>query len=419
MNALLGALVGVACLSLVSPASISVCVDNIDMSAYHSHTSMTRVLQGLEQKYSSLAKLHNIGMSVQGRELWAIQISDNVNTREVGEPKFKYVANMHGNEAVGRELLIYLAQYLLDNYATNGTVKDLVDTTDIWLMPSMNPDGFHIAREGDCNGVHGRRNAYNVDLNRNFPDQWYPATSSIQPETRAIMNWLQQQPHFVLSANFHGGSLVANYPFDNNPDPNVKFHHSATPDDKTFKYLALAYSQHNSEMYRGHQCNGQENFQYGITNGAHWYDLNGGMQDYNYINAGTMEITVEQSCCKYPRRQTLPDYWRLNKDSMLGYMQKVHTGFKGVVKDSNGNPLKDAVVKVQGISKNMAVSTSGEFWRVLEPGTYMVSVEADGYQPAVKQIQVSSGPGANYAVYFDVSTKVGSFVDASNSPVVG
>ena len=61
---------------------------------------------------------------------------------------------------MGRELLIYLAQYLLDNYATNGTVKDLVDTTDIWLMPSMNPDGFHIAREGDCNGVHGRRNAY-------------------------------------------------------------------------------------------------------------------------------------------------------------------------------------------------------------------------------------------------------------------
>ena len=75
MNALLGALVGVACLSLVSPASISVCVDNIDMSAYHSHTSMTRVLQGLEQKYSSLAKLHNIGMSVQGRELWAIQVT--------------------------------------------------------------------------------------------------------------------------------------------------------------------------------------------------------------------------------------------------------------------------------------------------------------------------------------------------------
>ena len=50
-----------------------------------------------------------------------------------------------------------------------------------------------------------------------------------------------------------------------------------------------------------------------------------------------------------------------------------------MVKDSNGNPLKDAVVKVQGISKNMAVSTSGEFWRVLEPGTYMVSVEADGW----------------------------------------
>lgn len=49
----------------------------------------------------------------------------------------------YSDETVGREMLIYLAQYLVDNYGILPEVTKLVDTTDIWLMPSMNPDGFN------------------------------------------------------------------------------------------------------------------------------------------------------------------------------------------------------------------------------------------------------------------------------------
>ena len=70
--------------------------------------------------------------------------------RRLGKPMFKYVANMHGNEAVGRELVVNLAAFLLDNYGKDDRVTELVNGTDLWLMPSLNPDGFEAATEGNC-----------------------------------------------------------------------------------------------------------------------------------------------------------------------------------------------------------------------------------------------------------------------------
>jgi len=71
--------------------------------------------------------------------------------------------------------------------------------------------------ESVCVYVAGRNNIMEYDLNRNFPDYFVNNSHiPVQPETRAVMSWLAER-QFVLSASLHGGALVANYPYDNQP----------------------------------------------------------------------------------------------------------------------------------------------------------------------------------------------------------
>jgi len=289
---------------------------------------------------------------------------------------------MHGDETVGREILIRFIEYLCSTYKSgkNDTEKlrimNLIDNTDIYVIPSMNPDGFE----------HGRRANSNFrDLNRNFPDKRFPGRETQgphgpEPEVTAIMEWSKKH-NFVLSANFHGGAVVANYPYDGNNGRGGGVI-ERSPDHEKFVQLASVYAK--NHRYMGHSTE----FLNGITNGAEWYTLYGGMQDWNYEALSCMEITIELSDIKYPRAESLEGFWKDNQAALLDYAEQVHTGLAGIVTDSNGSPLS-ASISVNGINKKVFTDpTHGDYYRLLVPGEYQVSASATGFETGTKTVNI-------------------------------
>ena len=167
---------------------------------------------------------------------------------------------------------------------------------------------------------------------------------------------------------------------------------SPTPDHNLFKELALTYSINHKTMHLSNNQCGNE-FSNGITNGADWYIVTGGMQDFNYRFSNCFEITLELSCCKFPEESKLDEEWDKNKDSMIRYLLKVHQGIKGHIVDSNGNILPEAEIIIENNDKIIKSSERGEYWRLLLPGSYRIKakfqdVESNYYDIVIKQDEV-------------------------------
>ncbi|OMO73504.1 Peptidase M14, carboxypeptidase A [Corchorus capsularis] len=320
----------------------------------------------------------SIGKSVNGFPLWVIEISDKPGVEEP-EPAFKFVGNVHGDEPVGRELLLLLANWICDHYMSDPLVKLIVENVNLHLLPSMNPDGYSLRSRGNANGI---------DLNRDFPDQFFPWNDdedARQPETKAIMRCdvyprTKVKPRTVMP-NDLGGALVANYPWDGTQDKRRNYY--ACPDDGTFRYLGSVYSQSHYNMSLSKE------FKRGITNGASWYPIYGGMQDWNYIYGGCFELTLEISDNKWPNAKELPTIWEYNKMSMLNLVASlVKTGVHGrVFSSDSGRPLPGSIT-IKGINYTVKAGRAfADYHRLLVPAErYEVIAAVPGYKSKTTSI---------------------------------
>lgn len=341
-----------------------------DWDAYPTYDAYVSMMYAFASTYPSLCQIVDAGTTVNGRKLLFARISDNIGTHEA-EPEVMYSGTIHGDELTGYMLLLRLIDTLLSQYGTDSRITNIVNSMDLWICPNTNPDGTYYG--GNSTVASARRANYNgIDLNRNYPNADGSLNSgAIQAETTAMMA-LSNAHHFVHGANFHGGTEVVNYPWD--------YTYSLHPDDSWYISSSLVYaSSAQSHGPSGYFTDINSN---GITNGAAWYVIAGGHQDWVNYTARGREVTIECSLTKLPAASTMPNFWTYNYDAMLAYLEQALYGVHGIVKDAWGNPLS-ATITVVGYDNNYSkIATdpaNGDFYRYLAPGSYSLLVETAGY----------------------------------------
>ena len=362
-----------------------------DWDTYPTYSAYVAMMNGFASSYPNLCQIINVGTTVNGRAILVAKISDNVASEEK-EPEVLLTSTIHGDETTGWILMLRLIDTLLSQYGTDPRLANIVNSMELYIGPNTNPDGTYYG--GDNTVASARRyNANGIDLNRNYPD--YDGSlneGAIQPETQSLMDFANAHS-FVFGINYHGGAEVVNYPWD--------YTYTLHPDDAWFISSSLVYASNA-------QANGPSGYftsvsSNGITNGADWYVIAGGRQDWmNYTRNGR-EVTIECSNTKMPAASTMPDYWNYNYEAMLSYLEQSLYGIHGTVVDAYGNPLS-ATINISGYDNTYSTvetdATHGDFYRYLQPGTYTLTVTTPGYDPQTVQVTVSANAMTPITVVF-------------------
>lgn len=386
--------------------------------AYPKYSEYVAKLNYWATTYPNLCTLQSIGTTQNGRNLYVLKISDNATADET-EPEFFYTSSMHGDEITGYPTMLHFIDYLLTNYGSLSEITNLVNGTELYICPLANPDGSYKTAGNDIMNSVGntatRANAAGVDLNRNYPDPIggiHPDGLAYQPETLAFLNF-EQTRNFILSANYHGGAEVINFPWDTSNSPTGASAVSIHPHDNYFKYVATEYAQL-SQTADGNLNYMDDVFSTGqfpgTTNGAIWYTVKGGRQDCNNFFNHNKEVTVEISAIKFIAAANLPFHWDRNRQALLNYVKQASYGLQGVVTDAAGNPIH-AKVYISGTLDNSGAwvetsATKGDYHKVQIAGTYNVIFEAPGYATQTISATITNGVATNLNVIMIPTTSL-------------
>jgi carboxypeptidase T len=216
----------------------------VSFESYHYHTyqEMTDELHSLQMNHSDIMSLTSIGKTYEGRDLWMVKLSDNPNQDEA-EPGVLFMGAHHGNEKPGYEVCLFFIQYMVEQYENSSLpeIRNAIDTTQIYIIPMVNPDGVEADTRKNCapnHGPFGRSKtitSYGVNLNRNYDDPWFlayifPVSYSLpfilpdssfnyrgpypfsENETQAVRNFAEAH-NISISVSYHSYGEFIIYPW--------------------------------------------------------------------------------------------------------------------------------------------------------------------------------------------------------------
>lgn len=350
-------------------------------------------LKKMHAQYKDITKLISIGKSLEGRDIWAIKISDDPSHNDLTEPAVLFNSMHHAREIMTPEVSIDIVEYLLSNYDKKDEVKKWVNNTQIWVIPMFNVDGNNKMWNHDSYWRKNTRGGYGVDLNRNYPAGWNSCNGSSgsrssqtyrgpepgsEPETQAMMSFIRDvRPVFDIS--YHAYSELVIYPYGCG-DRRTQTKEVVEKIGKKVAHL-LDYEP-----------------------GTAWellYNADGGDIDWMYEAYQVIPYVIELNS----RRQGFhPKYskWRdktveRNRDGWQYLLKRVfESGVRGIVKTQEGT-LSDFSIEVDKVTKGKEIffqnyigHNTGAFHIVLNPGTYSLKIKSGSKVLRTQQITVGN-----------------------------
>ena len=345
---------------------------------YKNPSEIENLVKDFHARFPDLTELVSIGKSLEGRDIWALKISDNPTVDELDEPSVLFNSMHHAREIMTPEVSIDIIEYLLTNYKSINKVTDWVDSTQIWVIPMFNVDGNNKMWNHDSWWRKNTRGGYGVDLNRNYPTGWNSCNGSSgsqssqtyrgpspasEPETKAMMNFIaNKRPVFDIS--YHAYSELVIYPY-------------GCGDRRTqTKEVVEKIGDHIADLLD-------------YKPGTAWellYNADGGDIDWMYEAYQVIPYVIElnsRSQGFHPKFRK----WRnktveRNRDGWQYLLDRVQlSGIRGQVFGTDKKPLSNFMVKVFKQTKNgeeqfqnYVGHKTGMFHIVVNPGEYKVQI---------------------------------------------
>ena len=207
------------------------------MGGYYTLEEAIQRLDDIHEEYPDfVSEKISLGQSFEGRDIYAIKVSANVNLDE-NKPEILYTGMHHAREPMSFMNLYYFIYWILENYNIDADATQILNTREMWFIPIVNPDGYEYNRSIAPNGGGMQRknmrntcngSADGIDPNRNYDYMWgldnqgsspepcsetYRGTSAFsEPETQAVRDFIEQKD-FTIAMNYHSYSNLLIYPF--------------------------------------------------------------------------------------------------------------------------------------------------------------------------------------------------------------
>ena len=300
-----------------------------DFGGFYTYNEMLNELDDMHSLYPEIISARSdiqdetfyssphIHETYEGRYLQWVKISDNPNISE-GEPQILYTALHHAREPASLQQLIYFMWYLLENYDSNDSIKQIIDNSELFFVPCVNPDGYIFNETIEPNGGgmwrKNTRDSHGVDNNRNYSyidengnEVWNTSGTSSNPygstyagdgpfsesENRAIRYFVESN-NFKIALNNHtyGNLLLYPYGYDYN---------QTTDDDDIFQFISSALVSENNydniisaDLYPA--AGDSDDFMYGMLN-----------TENNQVREKIFAMTPEIGSSFWPQASTIED----------------------------------------------------------------------------------------------------------------